>query len=308
MGRFLHNALVFGLLCLLALAAFVFHYRAYIPAPHITGNISLNAKLQMLKERRGQRVDVLAIGSSMTLNNLSSRAVLEALDDSSYLNVGAWGMDVQQCLRLAEVIVPQVRPRTVLMVTNMGDFSGSAERFSADSARIANYLSVWSETGAYLRTRDAGYYLRQMELNATRMNDPGNYERLVFDHFGGVELEVPVDRIDHDRFNKEPPERNDLSDVQYAALDRLAAYLHARGIRFILMRSPYRDGLRTPLVDSTLAYHGARLQAIMDKNNGVLCVPYGQPWPDSLFCDYGHMNAQGAYLFSRRCLEDLLKH
>ncbi|MFT3884295.1 MAG: hypothetical protein QM724_02345 [Flavobacteriales bacterium] len=306
MARFLHNACVFGLICLLALAAFVFRYRAYVPAPRITTNISLNAKLHLLKERRGQRVDVLAFGSSMTLNNLSSRAVLEALGDSSYLNLGAWGMDVRQCLHLARIVVPQVRPRVVLMVTNMGDFSGSAERFPMDSARITNYLGEWSETGAYLRTRDAGYYLRQMELNAVRMNDPGNYERLVFDRFGGVELEVPPDRVDPDRYNKRPPERQELLDDHYQALQCLAEYLHDRGIRFIVLRSPYRDGLRDAHTDSTLAWHGARLRTTLAAHGGTVCDVSGRSWPDSLFCDYGHMNAHGAYLFSHGCLQELL--
>jgi hypothetical protein len=306
MGRFLHNVIVFGTLCLLAVAAFVFRYRAYVPAPRLTTNISLNAKLHLLKQRLDDRVDVLALGSSMTLNNLSSDAVLEALGDSSYLNMGAWGTDIRQSLRLARMIVPQVRPRVVLMVSNMGDFSGIAERFPMDSTRIVNYLTKWSEVGAYLRIRDGGYYLRQMELNAVRMNDLANYERLVFDRYGGVELEIPPDRIDQARYNKTPPEREELVDDQYEALGALAHYLHERGVRFILLRSPYRDGLRNAHVDSTLAWHGARLRRIVEVEGGTVCDVNDRSWPDSLFCDYGHMNALGAYRFSYHCLHDKL--
>lgn len=304
MRRFILHALLFGLIVLAGIAAYVWHYRAYVPAPRITNNISLNAKLRMLKERRGRRVDLLAIGSSMTLNNLSSRAVLEVFHDSSYLNIGAWGTDLAQSFELAEDIVPLMDPSTVLMVTNLGDFSADADRYEVDSTLMADYLTKWTEADAYLRTRDAGYYLRQMELNAVRMNDAGNYERLVFDPWGGVELNVPRDRIDRERFDRTPPAVADLSERQYQALEKLAAYLERRHVRFVLIQSPYRAGLLSPVLDPEVAAHKRRLEAIVTAHGHRFADGTDRSWPDSLFCDYGHMNARGAYLFTRHALAE----
>lgn len=304
MRRFLLHALLFGLLALAGIAGYIWHYRAYVPAPRITNNISLNAKLRMLKQRRGQPIHLLALGSSMTLNNLSSRAVLEAFHDSSYLNMGAWGTDLAQSFELAEDIVPLVRPSVVLMVTNLGDFSANAERYVVDSTRMANYLVKWSEADAYLHARDAGYYLRQMELNAVRMNDAGNYERLVFDPWGGVQLNVPKDRIDQERFDKRPPRLDELSEEQYRALERLAAYLERRHVRFILIQSPYRQGVRSVTVEADVAAHKRRVWTILAAHGHRFDDGTDALWPDSLFCDYGHLNAQGAYLFTRHALAE----
>jgi hypothetical protein len=298
MRRFLLDLLLFSVIMGVVVGAYVWSKWDYFPSPNITTNRSLNRKLHMLKERRGQRVDVLAIGSSMTLNNLSSRAVIEALHDSAYLNLGAWGTNMEQSVALAQDILSIVKPHTLVVVTSLGDFSYSTERYSVNPERMEKYLTQWSELWAYVKTRDMGYYLRDMELNEVRMNDPGNYERLVFDPYGGVELNVPKDRIDPERYNKKPPPPNDLAESQYHAFAKLCAITTAQGVHLIVIQAPYRQGIRTEDVEATVHAHVDRLRGIMRPYDHEFLDGTTRIWPDSLYCDYGHFNGTGAYEFT----------
>jgi hypothetical protein len=298
MRRFLLDLLLFAAIMGAVIGGYVWSKWDYFPAPNITTNSSLNTKLHMLKERRGQRISVLALGSSMTLNNLSSRAVIDALHDTSYLNLGAWGTNMEQSVALAHDILPIVKPSTLVVVTNLGDFSFSAERYAVNPVRLERYLTRWSELWAYVKTRDMGYYLRDMELNEVRMNDPGNYERLVFDRNGGVELNVPKDRIDPERFNKKPPPLSDLAESQYKAFGALCALTKKEGVHLIVIQAPYRQGIRNEEVDSIVQLHVQRLQGIMKPFGHEFLNGTTRNWPDSLYCDHGHFNGSGAYEFT----------
>lgn len=299
MRRFLFDLVLFSAILGAVITAYVWSKWEYFPAPNITTNSSLNTKLHMLKERRGHQIDVLALGSSMTLNNLNSRALIEALHDSAYLNLGAWGTNMEQSVALAQDILPIVKPRTLVVVTGLGDFSYSAERYNVNAQRMEKYLTEWDEVWAYIKTRDIGYYLRDMELNEVRMNDPGNYERLVFDAYGGVELNVPKDRIDEERFNKKPPPLSDLAESQYKAFGELCATTEAQGVHLIVIQAPYREGIRNEEVDSIVELHVYRLRQIMQPYDHEFLDGTTRTWPDSLYCDYGHFNGAGAYEFTR---------
>ena len=305
MRRFLLHALLFGTIALLGIAAYFQLNRHFVPAPRITPNAVLNMKLSHLRHRGTHTAHVLAVGSSMTMNNLGSAAVVDHFQDTSFVNMGAWGMDMEQCTGLAEVLVPYLRPTTVLVVSNLNDLVNDGKHYRIDTSRVANYLMHWSSTASYMRSLKPAYYLREMERNRIRMLDRGNYEFMGVDAHGGAPLMIGKEHIDKGRWERKPPRSKWLAEEQYEALGRLGNYLAQRGIRLIFLQSPYRAGVRNPEVDRTVETHLARVSNILAPYGHILITSTDRTWPDGLFVDYSHMNAEGAKLFTRHVMSKL---
>jgi hypothetical protein len=305
MRSFLLHAALFGTLVLLGIGGYFRYNRHFLPAPRVTSNEVLNMKLSHLRHRGATPAHVLAIGSSMTMNNLSSAEVMAHFGDTSFVNMGAWGVDMVQSEGLAEVLVPMLKPHTVLVVSNLNDLVNDGRRFHMDTTRVVRYLRTWGTTESYLRNLKPAYYLREMERNRIRMHDRSNYEFMGVDEHGGAGLVIPRDRIDPQRWARKPPLERWLADEQYLALERLCAYLGERGIRLIFLQSPYRDGVRNSLVDRTVETHLARVSNILAPYDHILLTATDRPWPDSLFVDFSHLNGRGAELFTRHVLGKL---
>ena len=75
--RFLLHCLLLSLPVMAMLAGYCGFNARYFPAPHITNNLSINEKAMLLNRRSTPEVNILALGSSMTQINLSSKAVIE---------------------------------------------------------------------------------------------------------------------------------------------------------------------------------------------------------------------------------------
>ena len=305
MRRFLLHAMVFGMLALLGIGGYFQFNRDFLPAPRVTSNAVLNMKLSHLRHRGHAPVHLLALGSSMAMNNLSSAEVVAHFGDTSFVNMGSWGMDIVQTEGLADVLVPLLKPGTVLLVSNLNDLVNDGKRFPVDTARMVDYLRSWGTTESYLRNLKPAYYLREMERNRIRMLDRGNYEFMGVDAHGGAPLMIGKEHIDKGRWERKPPRSKWLAEEQYEALGRLGNYLAQRGIRLIFLQSPYRAGVRNPEVDRTVETHLARVSNILAPYGHILITSTDRTWPDGLFVDYSHMNAEGAKLFTRHVMSKL---
>jgi hypothetical protein len=269
MRSFLLHAFLFIALISSALAVYVWMNREFFPAPKLSRNVSLNEQLSRVKKvKEGEwpyskegRVNILAVGSSMSLNNLHSEVVVEHFGDSSYLNTGIWGARIDQTTALASFLIDELRPRTVILVSNMDDWI-KGEDYAVDTSLFRRYLTRWSPIESYLYTLRPVFYLREMERNRSRANDPGHFDHLQLDAWGGALLNVPADRITEDRNRRAIPTRDNVNEDQYKALEDLSQMVAAKGCRLIFIQSPYRDGLQTAELRSIVAGHEARVRAI----------------------------------------------
>jgi hypothetical protein len=146
------------------------------------------------------------------------------------------------------------------------------------------------------------YYLRQMETNKTRFNDPSSYECLMFDRHGGVALNVAKERMNQVLMDRPPPTAEKLDTAQYAAFEALCAYLEQEQVDLVYLLSPYRSGLHTPEADRTIALHTERVKAILARHGHRYADVEDMRWADSLYCDASHFNEAGAYAFSKAAL------
>jgi hypothetical protein len=300
--RFILRCTLLGVPAVIALAVYVALYAGYWPAPRITANFALNEKLALARQHRAEGVDVLALGSSMTLNNLSSEGVMAHFGPVRYLNLGAWGMGAEELSVTGPALVERLRPDTVIVVTNLMDFKRAVMLSASDSAHAVRYLDSARPLSAYWHHWDAPYFLRQMEFDRTRFTDPTNYEYFAMDTHGGVTLDVPPHLMHAVRFHEEPPKATELDEQRYADLHRFARWLHERNIRLMVLASPYRDGLNTADVDAVQAGHLERLRAMLLPLGHVVIDAHAHPWPDALFVDASHFGPKGAADFTALCL------
>ncbi len=303
--RFLLQCALWALPIIIGLGGYVSYNRAYIAAPRYTSNLALNEQVQRIVDLPEKSTDMLAVGSSMTLNNLASSVVVDHFGTKAYQNAGAWGMGVKETSQLLPALVDRLAPSKVIMVTNLMDLRPGASLSQEEVDAIGRKLRDGGSTWDYLRYWDAPWFLRQMELNRIRFNDPGNYEYLGFDEHGGAMLEVSSDRILRSWFDEKPPEADYLDSAQYAEFASIAIWLRERGIDLIVLRSPYREGLRTPALKELDRVHSARLERILADAGHQFVDGTTRAWPDSLFNDASHFDRIGAESFTRWALDRL---
>jgi hypothetical protein len=304
-GRFLLRCLLLSLPVVAMLVGYCGIHARYFPAPRITNNLSINEKAMFLRKRATPHVNILALGSSMTQINLSTKAVLERFGDTAYFNFSGWGMDMKQANELARLFVPRMKPDLYLLSSNLMDFSVDPDRADIDPPKVAELAFGGSLLKAYLSRPALAYYLRQMETNKTRFNDPSSYECLMFDAHGGVALNVVKERMNQVLMDRPPPTSDKLDSAQYVAFEALCTYLEQEHVALVYLLSPYRAGLHTPEADRTIALHAERVKAILTKHGHRYADMEDTRWPDSLYCDASHFNEAGAYAFSKAVLERL---
>jgi hypothetical protein len=309
MRSFLFHTLMFLLLLALGTGAYVWMYVDYFPAPRLTRNISLNEQLQRVKKTlEGRdpyspdgRVDVLAAGSSMSLNNLNSGVVVERFG-KSYINIGSWSTQIDQTAMLLEVMLDKLKPHTLILTSNMEDWMANRRQYDLDKDQIEGYLTRWSTVGSYLRTMRPSFYLREMERNKIRMTDPTHFDFLGFDDWGWASINVPPERVEEDRNVYTIPTRDQIDHSLYPHLESMARSVADRGVRMLYIQSPYREQSTTPELQEILREHEARVRSIIEPAGHVFVTTTDTTWSDDLFIDPSHFRAEGSALFTRYAL------
>jgi hypothetical protein len=210
---------------------------------------------------------------------------------------------MKQVAELIEAAVPHARPRNVLVMSNLMDFAGGAERSEVEMDQVMRHAARGTDLRAYLSCRPAlVYYLRQMELNRLRFTDRANYECLMMDEHGGVTLDVPRERIIVERWERPAPPADAMDPGQYDALERLAAFLRSEGIRLVFIQTPYREGIASAGLVQAVEAHNTRVRGALQAEGHVFLDATDRSWPDDLFCDSSHMNGEASYELTRYVL------
>ncbi|MEX1131742.1 MAG: hypothetical protein WEC15_00825 [Flavobacteriales bacterium] len=302
--RFLLQSFGWAMPIAIGLTGYLLWNRDYIPAPRYTSNMALNEQIYRVAGMQ-QQTSIMAIGSSMTLNNLASTPVVDHFGTSAYVNVGAWGMGVTETAQLASDLVARLAPSKVIIVTNLMDFHSGSSLSDGEVEAVRKCLEDGGSMLDYFRYWDAAWFLRQMDLNRIRFTDRGNYEFLGFDEHGAATLEVPPHRILRSRFDEKPPADADIDHHCYAVLDSLAIWFREQDIELIVLQSPYRQGLLTPALKDINEIHAARLRQILESSGHQFVNGNALEWPDSVFYDASHLDRAGAEAFTRWTLEQL---
>src|SRR3982751_6326885 len=110
MNSFLKKIGLFSLLCMLLSAVIVGVYKLRydvsckdFPAPALSDSYSLNEKIEFLRTKE-KDIPILAIGSSIALNNLHSETIAKNITGKKFLNAASWGMNMGDNYSLLKVL------------------------------------------------------------------------------------------------------------------------------------------------------------------------------------------------------------
>jgi len=302
MKEFLKKILLFFiLLCTGILIVSIYLYRIGgndLPAPEFSNSISFNEKIDFIRDRDLSQIRCIALGSSMTLNNIDSKIMKKYIGDS-FLNLGSWGFKISDSERFLNEMTEQLpNLNTVVISTSFMDFSDEIRNIEVDYSMIRFFLKYKSDIAMYLYAGDLKYLFENAKSNLLIKQNINSYRNLDFDSLGGAVLEIDDDHIDMTRWNKNITDFN-VSEKELSSLRNLIDFLAARNIRTAVSVPPQRSGLtdvhNLEQIKRTLII----MQSVVEESGGIFInsFEYGS-WSDSLFVDYAHLNRTGAAQYS----------
>ena len=312
MDRFLKKTALLFLFLVLIMTIIVVGWVALnyqtieMPAPNLSNSYSFNEKMLFLKSKK--KAEVMAIGSSISLNNVHSGRIAGFFHTDNYLNTASWGINMYENLQLLHMLYQKYEPSTVILVCDMFDFNKSEKtiRFKLVNRYINS--SEISIPLIYLKTFRTNYYLENAAYARKVRNATTEYDYLGYDQFGGVNLKAEGFNIDSLRWNGKSLKFHNPDEEQYHYFDKIAEFCKSGNIRFLVFQNIYRKEYLDKLNDNqqnSFEKHANRIEDILEKYDFKLIRTDKNEWPDSLFVDSNHLNEIGAREFTGFCLSSL---
>ena len=288
------------LLLLIGIAVFIYGlHRAHLLAPvPLTGSASFDEKLEALRDRQHKPIDVLACGSSMTLQNLNSRVVMEHLPAGmAYYNAGAMGIHIASIRKLVELLEPRFHPKAIIMVTGPMDYYRNFQvTLDPDFSDAAPFIDGEPYALAVFKHFDLFYYTKSAQ--AKRHPQHG----LSYDAYGAMPLELGYPQVDLAYFNRAPSiETEDFTE--YEELRKLADYLAAKKVVLFVVQSPLRQ-TSAPEIQQRLQSHWQRInRALVPAGLELINLHTELSTTDYDFSDYAHLSPTGTQRFTQALME-----
>lgn len=280
-----------------------------LPPPPFSGSVSFDEKAVWLQPRLSQPCEVLAIGSSMTVNNLDAAV----LGSDAFLNAASWGLKMRHIEYFLEVLLDYLDPSVVLVVTAPTDFEKDyRDREFVEERALRRFFEDGKLFGAHWRHLSANYLVGTLpELRRDRVGR-GTYYSLDFDSGGCVPLDLMEEGFERwpERWDRPIARAENTDERNYASLKTMAQRCRDRGIRFLLVQAPIREAVLTPDDRRHLEdVHWPALKEICEVEGAEFLNFHGQlPLSEDDFADSTHLNRKGAGKLSRALLPFLGWH
>jgi hypothetical protein len=276
------------------------------PALHFSNSYSLNEKIRFLKTSSKQ-ANTLALGSSMTLNNLHSETVINKFKKNEYLNTAAWGLSMGDNYTYLKSLNKVYPLKHLIICSNIVDFQNNEKLI--DFNYVESYLKDNDIISfiQFFNTFDIKYYTENWRYAKKVRSCSNHYDYLNFDQYGAINFEAKGFKINPLRWESDNLSNNGLT-AQYAYLDSISKFCANHNIQLYFFQSPIRQGLYNQLSEkkhTILKQHTAAINKMLDKNNQFLVNANEKTWPDSLFTDGSHLNKTGAKLFTQYCFDKI---
>ena len=295
-------------LCFCCIAFYVYHFDIStkdIPAPKVSDSYSFNEKMEFLRTTKID-ADIIAIGSSMSLNNLCSKTITDELHSTSFLNTASWGMSMKDDFFLLKILSEIHKPSTIIIASNTVDFSQADKK--VDFLALKKFLLSNDKEAFFYHIKNFSleYYFTNFRYAKKVRSCVHEYEYLGFDRYGTINLDSTGFRINTNRWNSDRLETNTLP-YQYAFLDSISSFCKSNNIKLLFFESPYRKGLYSTFNQkkiNDLKSHIARIEVILKRNNQSFIDANDVIWADQLFTDGIHFNKFGAKKFTEYCFHE----
>ncbi|MCO5946701.1 hypothetical protein [Mucilaginibacter flavidus] len=268
-------------------------------APIVTSSDLFDAKMRHIKKQQVKQVNLMAIGSSITLYELKSDLVTQNLD-TSYYNFASWGTQITDMKLMLAKFIPEHQPKYVIICASLGEF------MSLPNSTYSNYLN----TPTFIRNNlpELFYLKNYNSIHQIIWRKYFEYP-ICFDVQGGALLTVKPKDINrkiwdaHDEF----PTRHTQSN--YNGLDSLAVWLKQQNIKFIFIQAPIKKSFaNTVYYQQQINMHFEKCRSIIESRGGIYLNYYNTTiFTDSLFVDQYHLQNAGAIIFTKKIVADLKK-
>ncbi len=278
----------------------------HIPPPNFSNSYAFNDKLVFIKNKKAK---VIALGSSMTLNNIDSETIKEGLATDSYLNMGSWGINMKIMFELLNAYCDVHVPEKLVISSNLMDFD--TKNISVRSTEVRDFLQ--SRQASILRYHvncfSLNYYFNHFAHAKTYKEDRHNYQYLGYDNSGAVLFDANGFNISEKRWSRQSfvnPEK-----IQYAYFDSIVKLCTAKKIELYFFQSPFRAGMyeqQVQLDTVKINVHRTHIKNLLCNSRQHYVDATTIKWKDSLFVDAAHFNREGARLYTRYCINQLQSH
>jgi hypothetical protein len=297
------------ILSMIIVGVYVFRFKISkndIPAPPLSDSYSLNEKIEFLRAAK-KDAHVLAIGSSIALNNLHSETIAKRIHGGIFLNTSSWGMNMGDNYALLKAVYGVYHPDTLIIASSISEFELPAKK--ADYKRVQSYLTAGDFVADlyHVRCFNLRYYMDNAKYKKLVQSARNQYEYLVFDQYGGVNIDDKDFKIDQRRW-KVDFDTKKISVSNYDYVDSISAFCKLKNIKLLFFQSPFRKGIYVNLgakKSKELQTHVDRIATILKRDNQILIDADKVLWDDALYLDGEHFSAKGAQAFTTYCFDQL---
>lgn len=302
MKKFLIKIILFSLSIVIPTLVFIIVF-GFFPS-NLSTSISFNSKIKDIKVNHlNDTINILSIGSSMALNNLSTKIIEEKLDDK-YINISSWGQNIEEDFYLVKIFSDYYNPKMILLSSNYMDFNPTDKKINYNL--VTNYLFKNDNEYSYgFKLKDLITYINFKYFKKHQ------YTNLNYDNCGGVNLEAKEFNVSNRRWKGNDIKEFKPDEYQYNYLDSISNYCKENGIKLIFIQSPFRNGYYSQL-DKTrldiLNSHKGKIDFLLKKNKHLFIDSQQEKlWVDTLFVDYSHFNIEGAKEFTNILIRKVQK-
>jgi len=274
--------------------------------PLLTNSTSFDAKIYAIQKQEVKPVEIMALGSSITLDDISSDVLTKNIP-LSYYNFSAWGLEVNDINGIMAVYLPKYHPKYVIICSSIPDFRkpGNMEsygRYLNSNDFIKNHFTEYF----YIRN-----YNPLLEI-INRKKEYGEFKKTVlnFDQYGGISREKFGADTVLSNWVKDFSFPTPYTKMQYDELKRLTSNLKKRHIQLFFIQAPIEQSYMQAINNPEAIYkHFNVCKDIIEKGGGVY-FNYYLPgvFADSLFVDPFHLSGKGAHILTNYLANDMRQH
>jgi hypothetical protein len=264
--------------------------------PIITDSTIFDLKMITIQKHPVKNLNVLSMGSSITLYELNSHILMQNLN-VPYYNFASWGLQMADIRPLLNIFVKEYKPKYVVICSSVRDFT------SAQNNSYLNYIN----TGSYLRDHFPEiFYLKNYNSLHQVIRRKYNTYPVDFDNWGGAVIKN-VNRDKEKEVHFIFPTK--YTPAQYRELDSLSASLKSQNVKLIFIQAPVKASYANiPVLKQAIKAHFDKCRLIVEAHGGIY-LNYHNPgiFTDSLFADDYHLQADGAVILTKKIAADLKK-
>lgn len=239
-----------------------------------------------------KNAEILAVGSSITFNNLNSEIVKSSFRTESYLNLSSWGLRMNDSYLMIKEMVPFYNPKTVIMVSSPVDFYGSTIVYNYRD--LQKFVSDHNLLKYHYIFFDSKYFIKRLITNKMFYDVNDQYKSLNHDIHGAVMLDGKNLVINQNRWKHQTGFHN-FWPAQYQYLDSIASFLKENNVELIIIQNPVREEIFNDYYEGNFSKHLEKVDDILLNNNQHESINCNDTiWSDDLFVDNEHLNKDGA--------------